>query len=474
MKGKLQAGTWCLLTGGLACYWSFFRRYEFSVFFLGYEGAGWYLTISYGIVMVLMMIVASVVIVCRQWALRALSIYRMQVMLLCLLGSIGYVCLAAAPHVPLPTWFVCGVGLVLIAVSYVSLTFAWTVSIVEIGGSKALACAALSFPLSSLLSLCAYTSLPMVLTVTTLLPALSGICWFFLKTKPMLAIDHARSALRRLPWNQIAIFGAFIIVGRLIVGILYLDGTTVVLSERIETIVLSSVVLCLVAAMLLRSRQWESMLRRCWVIIAIIYFMGVMLVIPFNSAFSYLGTGTITAELNCFEILLWIILVAVVSQERISPILVFGLYFIFLKALPTLAGRVVVPWLVDSFGWSTQEYSVVLVIVMALMLMGSVFVFLNAQAIKNASQASGQIPNQVPRNDICAQIAAEASLSPREVEVLSYVSKGYSTKRIAEMLVVSQGTVQTHVKNMYRKIGVHTKQELIDIVDTACEKAGVM
>ena len=35
-------------------------------------------------------------------------------------------------------------------------------------------------------------------------------------------------------------------------------------------------------------------------------------------------------------------------------------------------------------------------------------------------------------------------------------------RRIAEDLQVSIGTVQSHVKNIYRKLDVHSRQEFID------------
>ena len=43
--------------------------------------------------------------------------------------------------------------------------------------------------------------------------------------------------------------------------------------------------------------------------------------------------------------------------------------------------------------------------------------------------------------------------------------RGYSGKRISEVLVLSLNTVQTHTKNAYHKLGVHSHQELIDLVE---------
>lgn len=45
------------------------------------------------------------------------------------------------------------------------------------------------------------------------------------------------------------------------------------------------------------------------------------------------------------------------------------------------------------------------------------------------------------------------------------MAQGHSLKKIGETLFISTGTVQGHTKNIYRKLDVHSKQELIDLVD---------
>ena len=45
-----------------------------------------------------------------------------------------------------------------------------------------------------------------------------------------------------------------------------------------------------------------------------------------------------------------------------------------------------------------------------------------------------------------------------------YLSMGYSVKRVAELLVISANTVATHSSRLYRKLDVHSRQELMDMV----------
>ena len=71
--------------------------------------------------------------------------------------------------------------------------------------------------------------------------------------------------------------------------------------------------------------------------------------------------------------------------------------------------------------------------------------------------------------DRCDAIAAEYKLSRRETEVFYLFARGRSSSRIADDLYVSSGTVSTHLRNIYRKLDVHSRQELLDLVEGAGE-----
>jgi DNA-binding CsgD family transcriptional regulator len=55
-------------------------------------------------------------------------------------------------------------------------------------------------------------------------------------------------------------------------------------------------------------------------------------------------------------------------------------------------------------------------------------------------------------------------LTPREAEVLRLVRAGLSNKEIAGRLVVSTGTVRTHLDNIFEKLGVHSRTAAIAAV----------
>jgi len=56
---------------------------------------------------------------------------------------------------------------------------------------------------------------------------------------------------------------------------------------------------------------------------------------------------------------------------------------------------------------------------------------------------------------------AGESLTPREIEIVRMVAQGMRNKVIAERLSISEGTVKVHLHNVYEKLGVDGRLELV-------------
>ena len=94
-----------------------------------------------------------------------------------------------------------------------------------------------------------------------------------------------------------------------------------------------------------------------------------------------------------------------------------------------------------------------------------------AQAVPGAGTGSVPVPMPAARTPEeafaprCAAIAEEFSLTPREAEVFAMLARGRDRAYIEEALVVSRNTVKAHVKHVYAKLGIHSHQELLDLVE---------
>ena len=66
----------------------------------------------------------------------------------------------------------------------------------------------------------------------------------------------------------------------------------------------------------------------------------------------------------------------------------------------------------------------------------------------------------------CEELAGRCGLTPREREVLELVAEGLEPSQIEQTLFLSHNTLKTHLRHIYAKLGVHTREE-------AAELAGV-
>lgn len=68
------------------------------------------------------------------------------------------------------------------------------------------------------------------------------------------------------------------------------------------------------------------------------------------------------------------------------------------------------------------------------------------------AHARAPVPIERPQNDL-------PHLTPREIEVLTYLSKGFTIKEIANLMGIKWFTVNDHIKAIYRKLNVSSRAE---------------
>ncbi|MHB8482937.1 MAG: response regulator transcription factor [Nitrospiria bacterium] len=76
------------------------------------------------------------------------------------------------------------------------------------------------------------------------------------------------------------------------------------------------------------------------------------------------------------------------------------------------------------------------------------------------SRSQGLLETFQKANNITL-LARKFVLSPREGEVLMYLSQGINAKEIASMLRLSTTTVRTHIQRILKKLQVHSMLEAV-------------
>ncbi len=86
---------------------------------------------------------------------------------------------------------------------------------------------------------------------------------------------------------------------------------------------------------------------------------------------------------------------------------------------------------------------------------------------ENANEGTGESAIDADdESDVLEAIVEDYGLTRREAEVLPFLARGRSARIIAEALFVSESTIRTHTRRILEKTDLHSKQELIDLIDS--------
>lgn len=119
-----------------------------------------------------------------------------------------------------------------------------------------------------------------------------------------------------------------------------------------------------------------------------------------------------------------------------------------------------------------SNHGIMLVAVISITALASLILLALASANKRATEyILKNYDNPGAENDTfsmirnCKITTETYGLSKRESEILTLIVRGRDFPYIREKLFISRNTVNTHIKHIYAKTAVHSRQELIDIVE---------
>ncbi len=72
---------------------------------------------------------------------------------------------------------------------------------------------------------------------------------------------------------------------------------------------------------------------------------------------------------------------------------------------------------------------------------------------------SNPVPNPAARPSVALNAPDHDPLTPRETEVLTFLSKGFTIKEIANLMGIKWFTVNDHIKSIYKKLNVSSRAE---------------
>ena len=182
---------------------------------------------------------------------------------------------------------------------------------------------------------------------------------------------------------------------------------------------------------------------------------------------SDLGLAADLTTLVCycmFSMLAWLYLTLTARAYPVSVIELFGLG-LGASYLGCLAGTFFGGVLVSFCAPSYRVLSFIALLCAGAILAALLFIA-DEQVFARLIDADDDRP-QAPRRFMLRvqQVAQEYGLTPKETEVFTLAAKGRTTQRIREELGLSTGTVNTHLAHIYKKLDVHDRQQMLDLVE---------
>ncbi len=206
--------------------------------------------------------------------------------------------------------------------------------------------------------------------------------------------------------------------------------------------------------------------------------VGVVLVFAQGGYDVYAAAITVFVY-SVFSLFMWCLLSFIARGDYWSPLKVFG-WGRGVFALGSLAGYCVGAEF-DAFGDASVSQPLVIGVVLAFLVIASgmlVFRESDARKVVNAAwsseelrRARGEQPQVSPavsaaggETRTAEDYALEHNFTSREREVFALMLEGYDARSIGSNLVISENTAKSHIRSIYAKVGVHTRQEFVDAV----------
>lgn len=328
---------------------------------------------------------------------------------------------------------------------------------------SALSCVTLGFLLSFALSFIEpYGAIRTVATFA--MPVV--VCVALLASGPAKAAPSSLiSSKPGIPVRFILTIAAFVVAGNLLVGLVKPGMAS---SGSAAVYLSSGADACIGVAVLLAIKlgaKPQRVMFWCWSSFSMGFFLGVVLMTCPSAELSRAGSDVVTTFRVAVEYLLFALIVLVARREHVHAMGPVGLFVLVPFGISVFLRHVLAFALLERSASAVSGYLPTIVVMVALIVLFSQYSFANKTSFNEYFSPAEKSTER--RLDAALDALCEGrGITPREREVLAYIAQGYTMKATAEKLVISLDTVRTHSKSIFRKLGVHSKQEVIDFVNS--------
>ena len=166
-------------------------------------------------------------------------------------------------------------------------------------------------------------------------------------------------------------------------------------------------------------------------------------------------------------IILWCMVAHTVHDTKLPAALLFSCTLVCTNAAQ-MAGALV--GMLNAHTLGQGDIALTAVALVAIYLLAMVSLFLFKDKTLRGFDAVAEEGAPAAEQARCAHVAEAHGLTPRESEILVHLGQGRTARAISEKLVVSENTVKYHIKSIYQKLDVHSRDEVIDLIERSGEE----
>ena len=404
----------------------------------------------------------------------------------------------------------------------VPLLFAlWFSTLVQAGPRMALSALSVSFVLSFVVSLLSLLEPPLRDVALLLAPLASVGLWAWAQTsgdsgigtaagpQGSRAYDAPARRCAMFPRELVWLLALFILVGGVLRGLSSPAGIAFAPADDMAGILFRNLVSLVIAGMLAFGAYASAYSLRGSLVatigVCVLFMAGLCVVGMGGEAWAAQGLDLVAMARNCLEFLLAVALVGNAGAGKGSAGMGVASRFLAPVYASQLVSYGAMPALMEGLGLGS-DYGSMLVLGSALLLavgmlgaMGVMLVRLTGDG-EEAGFSAAPLVTEKPAGmaatgagkgslagvgedapghsgvpaamgtegfstaDRLRHLQPSLGLTDREVEIGCLLAQGHSYKKVAEVLVISLSTVQSHTRNLYRKCGVNARQGLIDML----------
>ena len=207
----------------------------------------------------------------------------------------------------------------------------------------------------------------------------------------------------------------------------------------------------------------------------LIYRVGIPLAAAGCLGFAVLGRANkwggfvFSASYLFLDMLIWVLVAYIIKHQKVSANWIVALVTGSLL-LGRSAGAFSASFVVGvSSGFYEAQGVVMVVLAYALMLCALLMVNKRNILAGWGSTRPAEVDVEGVMGMACRILGGDKGLTPRETEILALLARGYSRETVSKALTLSKETVRTHAANIFKKLGVHSHQELIMLVEEAAK-----